>query len=157
MAEIDFRSTLAGWVRSSGESLYKASQKVPAERLKWHPKAEETEGRDVEDQAAECAVINTWGAKAFRAGSLPEIDWSGYPAAVAQIKEGDVLEALKSATNELADAIAEFPAEKLGDKVKHPFYEGEITWADLAMIFYWNDIYHTGQVNYIQVLYGDKS
>ena len=75
----------------------------------------------------------------------------------AQIKEGDVLEALKSATNELADAIAEFPAEKLGDKVKHPFYEGEITWADLAMIFYWNDIYHTGQVNYIQVLYGDKS
>ncbi|MCX6379447.1 MAG: hypothetical protein NT023_08205 [Armatimonadetes bacterium] len=157
MAEIDIRSALASWVRDSGESLYKASKKVPAERLQWHPKPEEWEGRDTEDQVAECAVINAWGTKAFQSGSLPPIDWSEYPAAVAEVKKGNALEALKTATEELASAIEAFPIDRLGDKIKHPFHEGEITWADFAMIFYWNDIYHAGQVNYIQVLYGDNS
>ncbi len=158
MAEIDIRSALAGWVRDSGESLYKAGKKVPAERFQWHPKAEEAEGRDTEDQIAECAVINTWGTQAFQTGSVPPIDWSQYPALVAEVKTGDALEALKTATEALAEAIEAFPADKLGDKIPHPFYEGkEITWADFAMIFYWNDVYHVGQVNYIQVLYGDNS
>ena len=31
------------------------------------------------------------------------------------------------------------------------------TWAEYAAFFYWNTIYHEGQVNYIQVLYGDMS
>lgn len=70
MAEIDIRSALAGWVRDSGESLYKAGKKVPAERFQWHPKPEEWEGRDTEDQVGRVRGHQRMGDKSLSVWKL---------------------------------------------------------------------------------------
>ena len=58
----------------------------------------------------------------------------------------------------LAGALESFPAAKLGETCRDTVHNIDTTWANFAIdLFYWNTVYHEGQVNYIQVLYGDLS
>lgn len=158
MAHINAPAFLAGLLRSSGQALHTAGAKMPADRLVWHPQPEETPGRDALDQLAECAYLNEWAAAAFQAGSVPAFDGAAYKAAIAAHKANNTaLTAFQSATEALAAAVGAFAADSLGDTITNTITGQSCTWADFAMFFYWNNIYHEGQVNYIQVLYGDLS
>jgi hypothetical protein len=156
MADLNVPAFLAGLVRESGNALHSAGAKMPAERLVWHPKPEETDGRDALDQFAECAYLNQWAADAFRSGAVPAFNGEEYNSAKAAYKANNTaLSAFKAATDALADAIAACPADQMGNTITNPITGQTCTWADFAMFFYWNNVYHEGQVNYIQVLYGD--
>jgi hypothetical protein len=160
MSAINLSEFLANKIRNAGTSLHDAIAKMPEDRIGWHPETEGNAGRDALDQGLECAYLNEWVAEAYRTGTMPSISWDDYKVATdAKRNKADCLAWLASSTAALADAIAAFPADKLGDATTDPIHGGkETTWADFAIdLFYWNTVYHEGQVNYIQVLYGDMS
>ena len=160
MAEFNASEFLAGRLQAAGNDLYNACNKMPADRIEWHPETEGNAGRDALDQALECAYLNEWAATAYATATIPGIDWDDYKARTnARRNKADCLAWLQSSTEALATALANFPEGKLGDATIDPIHNGkETTWADFAIdLFYWNTVYHEGQVNYIQVLYGDMS
>jgi hypothetical protein len=131
---------------------------MPEDRIAWHPTTEGNPGRDALDQLVECGYLNEWAATAFRNGALPAFDENDYKKQKdAHRNKTAALQWLHQGTNALADAVEAFPASKLGDTLNNPFSGQSTTWAEFADFFYWNTIYHEGQVNYIQVLYGDLS
>jgi hypothetical protein len=160
MSDIHPSQFIAERIRKAGTALHDACAKMPEDRLAWHPTTEGNSGRDALDQALECAYLNEWAARAYRTQEIPPIDWDDYKKQCdARRNKAAVLQWLKSSTQALADAIAAFPASKLGDAIRDPIHDNKpTTWADFAVdLFYWNTVYHEGQVNYIQVLYGDMS
>ena len=160
MSAINLSQFLASKIRSAGGALHDAVAKMPEDRIGWHPETEGNKGRDALDQALECAYLNEWVAQGYRSGEMPAIDWDDYKTATeARRTKSDCLAWLQSSPEALASAIANFPADKIGDATSDPVHNGKATtWADFAIdLFYWNTVYHEGQVNYIQVLYGDMS
>jgi hypothetical protein len=160
MTAMSLPDFLASKIRSAGTALHDAVAKMPDDRIGWHPETESNKGRDALDQALECAYLNEWVAKGYKTREMPPIDWDDYKVQTdARRNKSACIAWLKSSTEELANAIAAFPADKIGDAVNDPVHGGKATtWADFAIdLFYWNTVYHEGQVNYIQVLYGDLS
>jgi hypothetical protein len=160
MSAVNLPQFLASKIRSAGNALHDAVAKMPEDRISWHPVTEGNNGRDALDQALECAYLNEWVARGYRSGQMPPINWDEYKVATdARRNKADCLAWLKSSTEALASAIANFPADRIGDATTDPVHDGKATtWADFAIdLFYWNTVYHEGQVNYIQVLYGDMS
>jgi hypothetical protein len=157
---VNLSQFLASKINNCGNALRDAVAKMPDDRIAWHPVTEFGQGRDALDQALECAYLNEWIAEAYRTQTMIPIDWDDYKAKTdAKRNKADCLAWLTSSTEALSSAIADFPADRLGDATTDPVHDGKATtWADFAIdLFYWNTVYHEGQVNYIQVLYGDLS
>ena len=158
MAEVNLSGFLAKRLRASSDALHIACAKMPEERVGWHPPVEGNEGRDALDQVVECAYLNEWAAQAFRDGRLPAFDNEDYKKKKdANRSQQAALAWLQSGTNSLASAVEACSPSQLGETVTNPFTGKPTTWAEFADFFYWNNVYHEGQVNYIQVLYGDMS
>lgn len=59
-------------------------------------------------------------------------------------------------TERLIAAIQALPEEAMPTQVTLPFGAGgDWTLAEIMQGHYWNATYHTGQINYIQTLYGN--
>ncbi|HLK57038.1 MAG TPA: hypothetical protein VKU00_10760 [Chthonomonadaceae bacterium] len=160
MTAINLPQFLANKIRTAGTALHDAVAKMPDDRIGWHPVTENNTGRDALDQALECAYLNEWVAQAYRTHEMPSINWDDYKAETEKRRnKAACLAWLKSSTEALASAIESFPEQQLGAATIDPIHNGKpTTWADFAIdLFYWNTVYHEGQVNYIQVLYGDMS
>ncbi len=157
-------SNLAGMVakkiQTASDSLYAACAKMPADRVEWKPTVEGNTGRDALDQVLECACLGAWAAQAYAAGdTLPAVDWDEYKVQCdAHRNQAAALAWLKSSHTALVSAISAMSDEKLAEAVTDPLHNTPSTWGDFAIdLVYWNLVYHEGQVNYIQVLYGDMS
>ncbi len=158
MSEIDLSSFLAARIRGAGADLEKARAKMPADRQSWHPEVEGNIGRDALDQMIECGMLNGFLAGGFRTGEVPNPDWDVYATEKAKLDSAEkVMAAFKEGTAALASAVEACPAARLAETFTDPFFNKEINWAEFALFLYWNMCYHEGQINYIQVLYGDKS
>ena len=159
MPEVNLSQFLATRIRKAGEGLHTACEKMPEDKIAWHPKTSEGEGRDALDQLLECAYLNGWFAKALNARSVPPFDAGDYKAQMdSRRNKTEALRWFQQETNALANALAAFPSISLGDTITDTLHSVQTTWADFAAdLFYWNTVYHEGQVNYIQVLYGDLS
>ncbi len=156
MATVNVPQFLATRLRNAGAALHTACEKMPEDRIAWHPTTEGNAGRDALDQALECAYLNEWAARAFQSGQVPPFDSAEYKSKPNQYRnKREALAWLQRGTNVLADAVAAFSADVIGDTISNPITGTQQTWAEFADFFYWNTVYHEGQVNYIQVLYGD--
>jgi len=60
---------------------------------------------------------------------------------------------LETSGEQLAQAILTIPDNDTADEIESPW--GPYTLADCCLHAYWNMVYHEGQINYIQTLYGD--
>lgn len=148
------QKALADMNRGAAAALAKAAQEL-GEKATWKPL---DKGRTALDQVQECAGLTRLCARVFEAGEMISISPDGMAQLRAKI---DTLETattyLHTAVEDLGRAIEAFPAEKLDEKIILPFGTGiEKSFAELAMMNYWNMVYHEGQVNYIQTLYDDK-
>ena len=57
---------------------------------------------------------------------------------------------------ELCQVLESVPDERLADVQSHPMDPARnVTTADLLFLAYWNLVYHTGQINYLQTMLGD--
>ncbi|MDE2127724.1 MAG: hypothetical protein KGJ62_14170 [Armatimonadetes bacterium] len=158
MGKVDLPAFLGGRLRHAGNTLAEACEKMPDDRCAWNPIVEGNKGRDALDQALECAYLNGYGAGAFRDGVMPAFDASDYKSRQdAHRSPKQAIPWLREATEYLAGVVEACTEEKLATTVTNPFTKKECSLADFADFLYWNTVYHEGQVNYIQVLYGDMS
>jgi hypothetical protein len=141
--------------REVAEALARTASAMPPDKQTWKPL---DAGRTALDQVQECAGICYFAAQILQTRAVPPMD----PDQMAQFKaENDTMEkalaALKAGTETYMSAIEAFPPEHLEETITLPFGAGYVrTFAQFMFLNYWNMVYHIGQINYIQTLYGDK-
>lgn len=140
---------------NAAENLRINLEAMPADKQVWRPL---DAGRSALELVQECAVINGFFASILRDQAVPDMQWDAYKAACAALDTADkATEALTANADQLVAAIEAFPEDRLEASVTLPFHEGMVmTFAQIMFAAYWNMTYHTGQIAYIQTLYGDN-
>ncbi|MBC8064955.1 MAG: hypothetical protein H7Y17_09005 [Chlorobia bacterium] len=142
------QSLLARRVGDAATSIVTTTKAMPSERLTWIPL---DNGRCVSELLADCIHGNSRVAKIIPTRSfenLPEApDWKA-----TDLPELHRL--LLDSAEKYAEVVMAVPDEDLEVEFDAPW--GKIVLGDGLFHPYWNMVYHEGQINYIQTLYGDK-
>ena len=153
---MDPREAIIAGTQRSVEDLFRAAKAVQTDKLSWKPL---DNGRSALDIVAECALSPAWGASLLEKREFnPEPDmFEKFKAAKAAISSIDEAEGICNQNMEkLFAAIRAFPVEDLGKTIHLPFGPShDWSFTQIMSLQMWNCIYHLGQVNYIQTLYGD--
>lgn len=121
------------------------------ERRDWQPPVEgEGQTRSALQQVGECVALNEVVAKLFRGEEIP----AGFPVDRTFASSEEAKELLRAGAKELADAIRALTDEDLEREFKHP--RAIILGKNLILMPLRNMTYHSGQINLIQMLYGDS-
>lgn len=136
--------------------LEKALIAMPQDKRTWSVLEQ---GRTALDVTAECARINHFVAKALIAFGMP--GFSGQPETPPDpntVAVENHIAALSDSVQAMNNSLAGFPSDRLADAITLPFGPNgmTMTFAQFALVGYWNMSYHLGQINFIQTLYGDK-
>ena len=147
------QQTLARMTRTSAEALSRAALEL-GDKISWRPL---DRGRSALDQIVECGGFAGIGAHLFETGALPPMN----PEAMEQMRRQydtpeKALALLRDGAERFAQRIETATPDQLQQRVTLPFGGGmEKSLAEVALMNYWNTVYHEGQVNYIQTLVGD--
>lgn len=140
--------------REVAESLTRNAAAMPADKLTWSPL---DQGRTALSQLAECAVITEFTTNLLKTRAMPPIDSEAFGKKTAEL---DTVEkataALKANIDTLSSVIESFPDADLDATIQLPWFSTPQTFAQVMFICYWNNVYHQGQIAFIQTLYGDK-
>ncbi|HEY3265910.1 MAG TPA: hypothetical protein VGM37_03200 [Armatimonadota bacterium] len=141
--------------RDSVAALFRTARCMPEDKLTWKPA---DTARSAFEILQECAQSAKWFIPMLSGGKSPEWNFEAVMAERAQWTTLDEVEKVCLANCEsLYEAIAAVTPEGQEEEVDIPFKEG---WKEkkrnIMWFQYWNTVYHTGQVNYIQTLYGDR-
>lgn len=139
----------------SAEGLIHQATKM-GEKATWKPL---DEGRTALDQVAECALICASMVDVLKNWKMPEFTpemIAEYETSKAALSMEEASAMLQEKTAELCDVIRAIPDDQLEGTMQ---FWGPEPWARVGVMGYhnWNMVYHNGQLNYIQTLYGDKS
>ncbi len=144
--------------KSATEHLFRTARPMPPDKLTWKV---QDQGRSALDQIQECAQSSLWFAPMLVNQRAPEFTEEGMAAAAKQRAAWTTLDACEKACKEhnkaLFQAVRDFPEADWNKEIKLPFGENFVaSMADIALFHYWNLVYHTGQIGFIQTLYGDR-
>ncbi|HEY3781385.1 MAG TPA: hypothetical protein VGL56_09905 [Fimbriimonadaceae bacterium] len=138
--------------QKAAEEFFRYATAVPSDKLDWAP---EGEGRSVMSMCREIAQTPTWTQQAFDAppenmDELREAAEDLRTPYECKLEFARRLEGVKSLFLGFSDSDLA--------KTKWLPYNGGRDHTYLEMMDYprWNCTYHTGQISYIQILYGDK-
>jgi hypothetical protein len=137
----------ANLVESAANNLAFWIEKTRADKVSWVPKTDEsTNTRCALQLGSECVNVNRRMSLMFR-GDSPSFDEMEYTDTTSCAAE------LRASGKELADSIRGLTPETVAKEYETPF--GPMPGALLMQIALNNMSYHGGQVNLIQLLYGD--
>lgn len=136
------------------DDLIRTVTKMPEGKSDWSPL---DLGRDARDQVAECALIGASMVDVIRNQKMPEFTpefMEQYETMKAGLGLEEAVGMLREKTREVCELIREFPDSDLESEIA---FWGPNPWKMVRVLNYHNSnmSYHTGQVNYIQTLYGD--
>ncbi len=142
-------SSSTGALKSSAVDLGKLISEL-GDKASWSPL---DKGRTALNQAAECALMMGASIGIIQSKSAPEIDWEAFGKAQSELEANPeaLLAALATNSDGLITAIEELSAGDATIEVTMPWGE-TYTLAGMADLNYWNNVYHIGQINYIQTL-----
>jgi hypothetical protein len=131
---------------------------VPADKVDWKPLEE---GRSVLDQAREMAQCPIWAIEIITSNEPPKFEGPEMEAQMTLMASWESVEACKKVCDEnlakLAECFQSISDERLKETKWLPFDGGrDFTVAEMMDYPRWNFNYHTGQIAYVQTLYGDK-
>lgn len=141
--------------RDAVESVVRNIRAMPEDRLTWQPAPTTRTALDI---FQECA-----GAAGFFAGILRERKSAPFtPETLDRMREQrqawstleEAERALRTRSEDFYAAVAAVPDEDLDVQVEMPWGQTQ-TLAEVMGLHFWNLTYHTGQLAYIQRLYGD--
>jgi hypothetical protein len=140
------------------DDISRAAAAIPEEKIDWKPGGE---ARSVLNQMQEVAVSAQWFIPLVRDMKVPEFDEHARRESVRLRRSFDTIEkcveAAREGTSLLCKEISVFPDEKMEIEMKLPFGGGvTMTMADVLMMHHWNMVYHLGQINYVQLMLGDR-
>jgi uncharacterized damage-inducible protein DinB len=142
--------------REAGAEFFRYAKAVPVERLEWEPL--ET-GQSVLSMCREIVQTPEWASDVLNDISRTDAERQdralkakGWSTVEACEREFD------SRFEQWALVVSNMPDQKLAESKWLPFNGGrEHTYLELLDYVRWNCAYHTGQVAYIQTLFGDKA
>lgn len=135
------------------DMLFGSVRKMPAEKQTWRPL---DEGRSAIEQCRECASVTDMFQAHIDPSHTPR--WSTYEDMTSETSTWDLDKCeseCKANTAKLNDAIAKMSPEQMEEIHTMP-WGSEHSGGEIAGFHYWNLVYHIGQINYIQTLYGDR-
>jgi uncharacterized damage-inducible protein DinB len=146
---------IADSTMSAFGALFRNAHTIPEDKINWQPASE---ARSVLDQLQECAQAPSIFIKMLE-GEKVEFSPQFLVEARRQRREwttvGECERVCEFMTKKLCDAIRTVPEERMTENVTLPWGE-EISMRDMLNKHYWNMVWHTGQIAYIQRLLGDK-
>ena len=148
--QVSVQTVAARRSQKAADDLTAAANATRADRLDWKPL---DRGRTVLDQLAECAMANLKWANILRACAYSRLPAEAAAGFTELTTREQVLEKLRETTAALVEAILAVPDELLGTEIETPW--GPYSLSDCCLHAYWNMVYHEGQINSIQTLYGD--
>lgn len=155
---MDTKKTVIAMTERAIAGFFAHVDKMPADKVEWKPL---DQGRSALNQAQECALCPMWAVDLLNDRKPPE--WTEelmaeFGRQMAALDSIDKCKAAAQANMEKYKAAVEaFPDADWAETLQLPWDEKPFTYMAIAMIPYWNLTYHTGQVCYIQTLYGDHS
>lgn len=140
------------------EGLFRTARHIPADKWEWSPMGD---ARCAQQQVAECALTPVLINALLDGRVLPFADPEFRRRREETMASLNTLDAAEAAAQEhyppLYARIEAFTDADLEKTVPVPFGGGrDVALADLLFFTYQNVVYHTGQVNYIQLMLGDK-
>jgi hypothetical protein len=143
--------------REALEGIFRTARHVPSDKIDdWSPMGE---ARSVLSQLIEIALSPSY-LTPLAEGRAPKMDEAAVEArkkAESSIHTLDDAERVAQANFEdFYAAVACVPDDDLDKEQKIPWRDAPITRADALFTAYWNIVYHMGQINYIQMMLGDR-
>lgn len=139
------------------DDVCRAARAVPADKQQWSPQGD---ARSTLDQMREIALQTPWFVRLLREKAPPEVHDETIRASMARTQGFTVeecVEAARRALPELCAAIEAVTDAELEQEIDMPFGGGmRMTIADVVLLPSWNMTYHLGQINFIQLMLGDK-
>jgi|SRR5947209_38449 len=148
--QVSVQTVAARRTQKAADDLTAAANATQADRLDWKPL---DCGRTVLDQLAECAMANLKWANILRARTYTRLPAEEAESFAELTTREQVNGKLRETTAALVAAILAVSDDQLGAEIETPW--GPYDLADCCLHAYWNMVYHEGQINYIQTLYGD--
>jgi hypothetical protein len=143
----------AGCIERAGRTLAFYVETTLPERREWKPEVEGAAGlRSALDVVSECILVNGLIANILRTGQIPATNpVHGAPRPFANAAEAGPM--LEESARELANTVRAMTDDDLTREF--PWRRGPVSGAGLIEIPLRNMHYHGGQVNLLQLLYGD--
>ncbi len=140
-------------LNASAYMLCKSALAVPEDKHQWSPGGK---ARSVFDILVECAWFPQWIQYAVENRTIPS-------EALSEtwkqniLKDNPTVESLGDfilkETKKLSAFAEQYPEAKLTEEMTFPW--GTYTIAGALGFHYWNNSYHLGQINFIQLILGD--
>ena len=153
------RFFLADITEKAVERIIAAVEKMPEDKQIWSPTLDGNSGRSAKNLLCECIVVNTNWADTLTDASgkhstPPDTIW-GTLDDKAKAPLAEIVAVLRGETTRLAGAIRELSDDAAMVPMESDWFGGMPQW-EFASFPSENMNYHYGQINYIQVLYGDN-
>lgn len=143
--------------KKAAEEAFRYAKAVQADKVNW--KASDTV-RTVLDICQEMAQCPLWCQNLVE-GKKMEFNEDTQKQIMSEREQWQTVEACEAECNRRLDnlfaAIRSFPDERLSETQWLPFDGGrDFTMVEMMDYPRWNFNYHTGQIAYVQTIYGDK-
>ncbi len=154
---MSFQGHVADITLKATETFLRYAKALPADKLDWKPAPE---SRSALSMLQEVAQDPRDLAKLFSGQEVPGSGTEEYLDRLQRERAEwtTLLECervLEFNLSLLTKALRAFPSERLNEAVTEP-WGYETTYLELMMYQYWNTVWHTGQIAYIQTLLGDR-
>ena len=154
---MSYQKVIAELTRSAGDALFQSARAVPEDKLNWTPDASTRSAIDI---IRECAVTPAGLAALFEGRGTDPDFLEEFGRMMGQAETQTTLDALeekyRTAIDGAIQEIENCPDESLDKLFPVPWGTGTLSGRNLVILCYWNMVYHLGQINYIQTMYGDK-
>ncbi|MBV9852843.1 MAG: DinB family protein [Armatimonadetes bacterium] len=139
-------------------ALFRTARHVPVDKYHWSPMGE---ARAAQNQVAECALTPMVYLSLLDGHPMDFSDPAVRRHGEQMMSALDTVDAAEAAAQEqyarLYTRIESLSDADLTRTVRLPFGGGrDVPIADIIFFAYQNIVYHTGQINYLQLMLGDK-
>jgi uncharacterized damage-inducible protein DinB len=153
----DTRQYLATITRFMAQAVARTAPFTPSDKRNWSPMGA---ARTTIDVLQECAEALEMGSRWMKSSQIAGPDPQARAARAEALKKNppkleDVLARLQKASEQYAQDLEKFPAERMTQMVTSPFSGQPMPMAALLGLPVFNMIYHWGQINYVQTMLGD--
>lgn len=143
--------------QKAADEAFRYAAAVPADKLVWKPV---DAGRSVLDQAQELAKCPEWAYRIVSGANMADYTEEQRAADRDEMAAWDTIEKCKAECQARLDKLFELYRTVSDERLKEtqwlPFDGGrDFTVSEMMWYPIWNFQYHTGQIAYVQTLYGD--
>lgn len=144
--------------KKAADEAFNAAKAVQSDKLEWSPL---DHGRSTLDICRELAMCPSWCLSIISNEPQPEFNEELMAKIKAEQEQWKTIADCKAECDRrleiLFDYFRNMPDERLAETKWLP-YDGGRDFSMPEMMDYprWNFVYHEGQINYIQTLYGDR-